>query len=60
MTTLAKADAPMASRALRAALGVRNQLLGAALHTLLAQGRIRRDGRDGWTLSRSDSGSQSL
>jgi hypothetical protein len=60
LTTLAKTDAPMASRALRAALGVRNQLIGAALHTLLAQGRIRRDGRDGWTLARSDSGSQSL
>ena len=60
LATLAKADAPMASRALRAALGVRNQLIGTALHTLLAQGRIRRDGRDGWCLSRSDTGSQPL
>ena len=60
LATLAKADAPMASRALRAALGVRNQLIGTALHTLLAQGRIRRDGRDGWSLSRSDTGSQPL
>ncbi len=60
LATLAKADAPMASRALRAALGVRNQLIGAALHTLLNQGRIRRDGRDGWSLAPCDSGSQPL
>ena len=50
----------MASRALRAALGVRNQLIGTTLHTLLTQGRVRRDGRDGWSIARSDTHSQSL
>jgi hypothetical protein len=57
---LVKAQSPMSARALRAALGVRNQLVGDALRTLHDQGRIRRDGRDGWSVARNDSGSQPL
>jgi hypothetical protein len=60
LVVLGKADAPMASRALRAALGVRNELIGDALRVLLAQRRIRRDGRDGWSLASSDSASHPL
>jgi hypothetical protein len=57
LAVLAKADAPMSSRALRAALGVRNQMIGDALRALAAQGRVLRDSRDGWTLARSGSAS---
>ena len=57
LAALAKADAPMSSRALRAALGVRNQMIADALRALAAQGRVLRDSRDGWTLAKSGSGS---
>lgn len=60
LAALAKADAPMSARALRAALGVRNELIGDALRALAAQGRVRRDGRDGWTHSPNCSGSGPL
>lgn len=60
LAALAKADSPMSSRALRAALGVRNQLVGDALRVLVDQGRVRRDGRDGWSVARTDSRTQAL
>lgn len=43
------ATGPISSRALRDILGVRNQAVADSLRTLLAEGRVRRVGRDGWT-----------
>lgn len=46
---LHRAQAPLSSAALREKLGVRNQTVAEALKLLLADGRIRRAGRDGWS-----------
>ncbi|MBV9946198.1 MAG: AAA family ATPase [Myxococcales bacterium] len=59
LAALAKADAPMSSRTLRATLGVRNQLIGDTLRRLVDQGRVLH-ARDGFALVRSASGSGSL
>lgn len=48
---LASNAAPLSSAALRDKLGVRNQVVADALKALLAEGRILRDGRDGWRAS---------
>jgi AAA domain len=42
---------PLSSAALRHKLGVRNQTVAQSLKALLDQGRIRRAGRDGWTIA---------
>jgi hypothetical protein len=60
LDALAKTNAPLSARALRDSLGVRNQLVGDALRSLLAQGRIYRVGRDGWSLAPTGSRSQPL
>lgn len=49
LALLNKAQAPLSSAALREKLGVRNQTVAEALKLLIADGRIRRDGRDGWS-----------
>jgi hypothetical protein len=60
LAVLAKTSAPLSARALRDNLGVRNQLIGDTLRFLLAQGRICRVGRDGWSLATTSSGPQPL
>lgn len=60
LAALAKTKAPVSARALREALGVRNQLIGDTLHALLAQGRIQRVGRDGWCLAPTSSASHPI
>ena len=60
LAALAKTKAPMSARALRAALGVRNNLIGDTLRALLAQGRIHRVGRDGWSLAPTGSGTHPI
>jgi biotin operon repressor len=47
---LGQAKDPLSSAALRQKLGLRNQTVVRSLKTLLDQGRIRRAGRDGWTI----------
>jgi hypothetical protein len=47
---LAASALPLSTAALRSKLGLRNQTVRASLHALLAQGRLERRGRDGWTL----------
>lgn len=42
---------PLSTASLRTALGIRKQTLLATLHQLAAERRIRRAGRDGWTLA---------
>ncbi len=46
---ITKSEVPLSSAALREKLGVRNQTVAEALKLLLADGRIQRDGRDGWS-----------
>jgi AAA domain len=60
LAALAKTNAPLSARALRDALGVRNQLIGDTLRALLAQGRIHRVGRDGWSLAPTGSASHPI
>ena len=60
LAALAKATEPLSSRTLRATLGVRNQAIGEAMRPLLAHGRIRRVGRDGWALASAGSDSHPL
>lgn len=48
LAALANSDAPVSLRALRATLGVRNQVVADALRDLLEKGHARRVGRDGW------------
>jgi hypothetical protein len=48
---LGQAKAPLSSATLRQQLGLRNQTVAHALKSLLDQGRIRRAGRDGWTIA---------
>jgi hypothetical protein len=50
---LAKTKAPLSSATLREKLGVRNQTVAEALKLLLADGRVRRAGRDGWSLTKN-------
>jgi hypothetical protein len=47
---LEAASEPLSARELRAELGVRNEVVGAALRQLDQRGRIRRVGREGWAL----------
>ena len=51
LQALTGAHAPVAAARLRQQLGVRNQSLADALRRLAEQGRIRRDGRSGWSLA---------
>jgi RecA-family ATPase len=48
---LTQTKAPLSSAALREKLGVRNQTVAEALKLLQADGRIRREGRDGWSVA---------
>ena len=50
LTLVRRATAPLSTDALRTTLGVRKQTLLAVLHRLATDGRIRRAGRDGWTV----------
>lgn len=51
LVALGAASAPLSSATLRDQLGVRNQAVADALRMLGEQHRIRRAGRDGWTLA---------
>lgn len=46
-----RATAPLSTDALRTTLGVRKQTLVALLQTLVADGLVRRAGREGWTVA---------
>ncbi len=48
LTLVGRAPAPLSTDALRATLGVRKQTLVALLQRLVADGVLRRAGRDGW------------
>ena len=48
------APTPLSTAALRTTLGIRNQTLLATLQQLVTDGRLRRAGRDGWTVAASD------
>lgn len=50
VSVLQAAAEPLSSRQLRVELGVRNEVVGAALRQLDQRGRIRRVGREGWAL----------
>lgn len=50
VAVLEAAPGPVSARALRDELGVRNEVVGAALRQLDQRGRIRRVGREGWAL----------
>ncbi len=50
VTALEAAEGPLSARELRGELGVRNEIVGAALRQLAQRGRIHRVGREGWAL----------
>lgn len=50
VAALEAASGPVPSRQLRETLGVRNEAIGTALRDLEHRGRVRRVGREGWTL----------
>jgi hypothetical protein len=49
LTLVRRAPAPLSTATLRTALGVRKQVLVDLLRTLVAEGRLDRAGREGWT-----------
>jgi hypothetical protein len=49
LTLVRRAPAPLSTATLRAALGVRKQVLVDLLRTLVVEGRLGRAGREGWT-----------
>jgi len=55
LALIAAAAEPLSSAALREKLGVRNQVVAAALRGLADAGRIRRAGRDGWVAAQGAS-----
>jgi len=49
LTLVRRAPAPLSTATLRQTLGVRKQVLVDLLRTLVAEGRLSRAGREGWT-----------
>jgi hypothetical protein len=49
LTLVRRAPTPLSTAALRQTLGVRKQVLVTLLRTLVAEGRLGRAGREGWT-----------
>jgi hypothetical protein len=49
LTLVRRAPAPLSTATLRQTLGVRKQVLVDLLRTLVAEGRLARAGREGWT-----------